>query len=135
MKEQINETPLQKRTRLRIEQRQEMLAFLHRKPSDCGLDVAQHVADAADRMKKPKFEKDEYTPPRPENWVTAYHVGNSDGHAKHKAKRSKNCKRVNDLNRGVQRKDWGKSTASRLNRHVKSAASWRKMTEDKQYSR
>jgi hypothetical protein len=107
--------PAKERIKNRLALRNEMLEFLHRKPSDCGLDVEQLKAEAIERLRKPKLEKAEYTPPKPEDWQVAYLVSPSHPERKHKV--NSNCKRAKQLSKG-KRKEWSMNNVNKINMSV-----------------
>ena len=117
----------------RAKSRASLMEFLHRKPSDCGLDVAELVTHAKEQMKRPKPEKSEYAPPHTPDYIAPRHEFKVYPQAR-KIKLTKNCKRVKALEAGRIRKDWGKGGVSLINRHVRANQNNQKAKYDLQYA-
>jgi hypothetical protein len=127
--------PMQDRQNfIRIVLRQSMLAELRRPAGSTGIDVDQHITEAKERLKKPRPEKADYTPPRPSDWVTAYHVTPEPN----RKERRKSVERYRNHNKSIAaaepRKDWGKGGVKLANLISVAARNRQKLQDEIDYA-
>jgi len=125
--------PMQdKKIFVRTIMRSALLADLHRPKGSTGFPVDQYVAEAKARLTRPRPEKAEYTPPRPSDWVTAFHVTDK-------------CKRATNTSTAKQRKhiacqskathkSWGKGGVKLVNLISVAARNKQKLQDEIDYA-
>ena len=110
-----------------------LMAEIHRKGVSA-IDVAAHVDEAKARLKRPKLEKDEYTPPKPADWVTAFIVSPTPRQIVKEQVNAKARKHVACQSKKA-RKSWGKAGHQFSNKLTQSKASWEKFQNEVSYAR
>lgn len=110
-----------------------LMAELHRKPSSFP-DVASYVAEAELRLKRPKLEKAEYTPPKPANHVTAFLVSPTPKPVVKEQGKAKARKHVACQSKAT-RKSWGKAGHQFSNKLAQCKAAKEKFENELSYAR
>ena len=125
-------TPLQERTAHRLAMREALLKELHRPASPCG-DIQARIAEAEQRLKRPKVEKDEYTPPKPADHVTAFLVSPTPKPIVKEQRTAKHRKHVAAHTKATC-KAWGKAGHALSNKILRSKAAAQKFQDDLNYA-
>ena len=110
-----------------------LMAEIHRKGVSA-IDVAAHVDEAKARLKRPKLEPIEYTPPKPADWVTAFIVSPTPRPIVKEQVNAKARKHVACQSKAT-RKSWGKSGHSLSNKIAQSKAALEKLMNEISYAR
>jgi len=119
-------TPPQERSMRRQFLRTELMALIHRPASDCPQALIDREIELAEaRLKRPKHEKEEFTPDKPATWQTAFLV-------------TPQVVRVNEQTKRRQgmriRKDWGKGGVKLNNTIVQAKANSVKWQDNAEYA-